>query len=152
MDTYWNVDGNRELSDTCTGFTRLHMVREAIDKETKTTSKHGKLTTCGNWPPSPQQPLEAPHSALPWDLGQFIAEQLLGNADVIRAMHERVLLCQDPQTEFAFLYESQGVSRINHVLRVHGHTILLEQRAAEIYDEVGQRSLERPFQISQRTA
>ena len=38
-----------------------------------------------------------------------------------------------------------GVSRINHVLRVHGHTILQEQRAAEIYDEVGQRSLERLF-------
>ena len=28
---------------------------------------------------------------------------------------------------------------------MHGHTILQEQRAAEIYDEVGQRSLERLF-------
>ena len=60
-------------------------------------------------------------------------------------MHERVQLCQDPQTEFALLRESVGVSRINHILRVHGHTILQEQRAAEIQDEVGQRSLERLF-------
>ena len=60
-------------------------------------------------------------------------------------MHERVQLCQDPRTEFALLRESLGVSRINHILRVHGHTILQEQRAADIYDEVGQRSLERLF-------
>ena len=55
---------------------------------------------------------------------QFIADQLLAKADVIRAVHERVQLCQDPQTEFALLRESLGVSRINHILRVHGHTIL----------------------------
>ena len=76
---------------------------------------------------------------------QYIAEQLLGKADIIRAMHERVQLCQDPQTEFA-LRESLGVSRINHILRFHGHTILEEQSAAEVYDEIGQRSLERLFQ------
>ena len=49
-----------------------------------------------------------------------------------------------PADEFA-LRESLEVSRINHILRVHGHTILQEQRAAEIFDEVGQRSLERLF-------
>ena len=36
---------------------------------------------------------------------QFITDQLLSKADVIRAMHERVQLCQDPQTEFALLRE-----------------------------------------------
>ena len=36
-----------------------------------------------------------------------------------------------------------GVSRINHTQRVHGHTLLQEQRAAEIF--VGQRSLDRLF-------
>ena len=41
--------------------------------------------------------------------------------------------------------ESLGVSRINHILRFHGHTILQEQRAAEVYDEIGKRSLERLF-------
>ena len=34
---------------------------------------------------------------------QFITDQLLSKADVIRAMHERVQLCQDAQTEFALL-------------------------------------------------
>ena len=67
------------------------------------------------------------------------------SADVVRAMHERVQLCQDLQTEFAVLRESQP----HHILRAHGNTILQEQRAAEIYDEVGQRSLEK---ISRRAA
>ena len=59
-------------------------------------------------------------------------------------MHERVQLCQDPQTEFALLRESLGAIT-NHFLRVHGHTILQEQRAADIHDGVGQRSLEKLF-------
>ena len=75
----------------------------------------------------------------------FIADQLLAKADVIRAMHERVQLCQDLQMEFALFRESLGVSRIDHNLRAHDHTILQEQRAAEIYDVVGQRFLERLF-------
>ena len=51
---------------------------------------------------------------------QFMAEQIIAKADVVRAMNERVQLCQDPQTEFALLRESLGVSRTNHILRVHG--------------------------------
>ena len=61
---------------------------------------------------------------------QYIVDQLWAEADVIRAIHERVQLCQDPQTEFALLRESLGVSHINHILREHGHTIIQEQRAA----------------------
>ena len=68
---------------------------------------------------------------------QFIADQVLAKADVIRAVHGPVQLCQDPQTEFALLRESLGVSRINHILHLHGHTVLQKKRAAEIYDEVG---------------
>ena len=59
-------------------------------------------------------------------------------------MHERVQLCEDPQTEFAILRESLRVSRINHILGVHGHTIFQEQEATQIFD-VGQRSLQRLF-------
>ena len=47
---------------------------------------------------------------------QFIADQLLAKADVIRAMRERVQLCQDPHTKFALLRESFCVSRNNHIL------------------------------------
>ena len=45
---------------------------------------------------------------------QFIAERLLAKAHVIRAMHERAHLCQDPQTWFALQRGSLGVGRINH--------------------------------------
>ena len=68
----------------------------------------------------------------------FIADQLLSKEDVIRAMHERVQLCQDPQTEFALFRESLGVSHISHILRVHDHKILEEQRAAAVYNEIGE--------------
>ena len=69
---------------------------------------------------------------------QFIADQLFSKADVICATHERAQLCQDPQTEFALLRENLEVSRINHILRVHGHKFLEEQSAAAVYDEIGQ--------------
>ena len=49
------------------------------------------------------------------------------------------------RTEFALFRESLVGSRVNHIPRAHGHTILQEQRAAEIYDEDVQRSLERLF-------
>ena len=50
---------------------------------------------------------------------QFIADQLLAKADVIRAMHEGVQLCHDPQTEVALQRENLAVSRINYTLGLH---------------------------------
>ena len=67
---------------------------------------------------------------VPIGLRQHIADQLLAKADARTSS----AVCQDPQTEFALLRESLGVSRINHILRAHGHQ---EQRTAEIFDEVG---------------
>ena len=61
---------------------------------------------------------------------QFIADQLWVKADVIRAVHERVEVCQDPQTEFALFRESLGVSRINHILRVHEILGVLEREGS----------------------
>ena len=105
----------------------------------------GELVTCGIW--LKVSTVTAGSVTLGVAVGprQYIAEHLLGKAYVVGAMNERVQLCQDPQTECALLRESLGESRINHILRVHGHTILQEQRAAEICDVVGQRSLERFF-------
>ena len=54
----------------------------------------------------------------------------------VRAMHERVQLCQDPKTEFSILRKSLGVSRINHIQRVHGNTILEERSAAAVDHEI----------------
>ena len=59
-------------------------------------------------------------------------------------MHERVQPYQETQAEFALLREGLGVSGINHILRVHGHTILQERQGP---------SRERDsFQDLQRTA
>ena len=44
---------------------------------------------------------------------QYVADQLLTEADVIRTMHEPLQLFQDPHTEFALLRESLGVRGIN---------------------------------------
>ena len=43
-------------------------------------------------------------------LREYVADQLLAKADVIRAMHQRAQPCQDPQTAFALLRLSLGVS------------------------------------------
>ena len=56
-------------------------------------------------PPSPQWPLEAPSFGVAVGPRQFIADQLLAKADVIR---EHVRVSHDRQTEFA-LRESLGV-------------------------------------------
>ena len=60
-------------------------------------------------------------------------------------MQRRVQHCQDPQTAFATIRESLGVSRVIHIFRVHGHMVLEEESAATTFDEVGLRSLERLF-------
>ena len=78
---------------------------------------------------------------------QHVADQLLANANVTRAMQ----LCQAPQTEFAFIGESLGVRRVTRIFSVHGHTILDEETSAQTRDEVGLGSLEMPFQDGQRT-
>ena len=58
------------------------------------------------------------HSELQCDPATVLQTNSWQKADVNRAVHERVQLCQDPQTEFTLLCESPGVSRINHILRV----------------------------------
>ena len=75
------------------------------------------------------------HTALGVALGprQCVADQLLANANVIRARHERVQLCQDLQTEFAHIRESLGVSRVNRFFPVHEDMILEEESAARTF-------------------
>ena len=74
-----------------------------------------------------------------------ITDQLVAKADVVRAVGERVRLCQDPQTGFGLLRESHGDSRVNHIFRLHGHTMLNDEAAAKTFDEVGRRPLEMLF-------
>ena len=76
----------------------------------------GMSATCGAWPKPLQLATVAPHSMSLLGSRQPITDQLLSKADVLQAMHERVQLCHNPQTEFALVRESMGVSRINHNL------------------------------------
>ena len=71
---------------------------------------------------------------------QCVADQLLAKADVIRAMHEREQLCQDPRTEFPRVLASAELTTFSECMVI----ILQEKEAAKIF-EVGQRSLERLF-------
>ena len=60
-------------------------------------------------------------------------------------MHERIQLCSDPQTEFVLARQSLGVSRVNHILRVHGHRLLSECEAVPSFGELAKHSLDRLF-------
>ena len=74
-----------------------------------------------------------------------VTSQLEQKTKVVRAMHERVKLCHDSQTEFVLARESLGVGRVNHILRVHGHALVEESGSATEFDEVGRETLERLF-------
>jgi len=76
---------------------------------------------------------------------EAVAEQLDEKAKVVKAMHERIQICQDPLIEFILLRESLGVGRVNHILRVHGYELAERGGAAAVYDGVGRASMERLF-------
>ena len=63
-------------------------------------------------------------------------------------MHEKVQLGQDPQTKFATICKSLGVSRVNFILRVHD--LLESEAAATTFDSVGAATLERLFPKTHR--
>ena len=64
---------------------------------------------------------------------QFVADQLLAEVDVIRAVHERVPVgCV--RTEFVFPRERLGVSRVSRILRVYCHAILQELKSFTRWD------------------
>ena len=74
---------------------------------------------------------------------EYVAEQLKQKARVVKAMHERVQLCQDPQTEFVLARQSLGVSTVNHILRVRGARLGAGSEAAVAFDDVGKATLDR---------
>ena len=75
----------------------------------------------------------------------YVANQLARKTKVIQAMHERVQLCHDAQTELVLAKQSLGAGRVNHILRVHGHRVAGTGGATEAFDGVGQATLKRLF-------
>ena len=98
------------------------------------------MTRCVCWPRFPLWPLEAARSESLWDPGSALRVNFWPKQTLFEQCR-RVFSCVRTRRQiFALFRESLGVSRINHILRVHGHTILQEKRAAEI-----NRSFERLF-------
>ena len=98
----------------------------------------GGSAKCSTWPKSPQSPLEARSESLSDLDSTSRTNSFLGKADVIRS---------DASTLPAPPGPADGIRPPPKVspLSSLAAPILQEQRAAEIYDEVGQRSLERLF-------
>ena len=70
----------------------------------------------------------------------FVNAQLERKTQVAKAMHERVQLCQYPQT---LARASLGAGLVNHIPRVHGHSLAECGGSAAGFDGVGRLSLER---------
>ena len=130
-----NIEGN-ELVSPGLGAVLLARILMTPMPKLERNETHGKLKSLTTWttwvqhlPSDDVQKMATVSTATAGSttLGvavgprQFIADQLLAKAGVIRAMDERVQRCQDPHMEFALRRESLGVSRINHNLRVQGH-------------------------------
>ena len=71
--------------------------------------------------------------------------KLLAKADVNRAMHERVQLCQDPFDSNLLSFVKVWVSRVNHTPRVHWHHNPSGTAGCGNLRRRWQRSLERLF-------
>ena len=104
-----------------------------------------KLTRCGCWPQSPQWSVEATNSESLWDPvsssqtnswpKQTSLEQCMSVSSCVKTQKLNLP---------SFAKALASVVSITSWL-VHDHAILQEKRAAEIFDEDGQRSLERLF-------
>ncbi len=74
-----------------------------------------------------------------------VREQLAQKVKVVRAMHERIAICADTQTEHVLSRQSFGIGRVNHILRVHGHELAQEAHPLEAFDAVTESAMDRLF-------
>ncbi len=75
---------------------------------------------------------------------EAVEEQLQQKVSVVKAIHERIAVCSDVQTEHVLSRQSLGVSRVNHILRVHGH-LLHERDSLKGFDEATRCAMDRLF-------
>ena len=95
----------------------------------------GELATCGTWPKLMQSPTAASRSESPLGLGSSSPEQGRRHPSGART-RPRPTDRVRPPSRMAVSTTSCGFT---------AHTILQEQSAAAVYDEIGQRSFERLF-------
>ena len=64
-----------------------------------------------------------------------LTEPVHDKLKVATAMRSKLSVAQDPQTEHVLNKDCLNVSRVNHILRVHGHTLAEETTCFEAFDE-----------------
>ena len=75
----------------------------------------------------------------------FVAAQLVQKSRVVKAMHASIQFSADPQTESVLARQSLGVSKVNHILRVHGDRLAADTTTLDTFDQIGKDSLDRLF-------
>ena len=71
--------------------------------------------------------------------------QIQQKVEVVRAMHERVAIASDPQTERVLDRECLGVGRVNHILRAHGDQLLRGGETLDRFDAATRQEMDRLF-------
>ena len=61
---------------------------------------------------------------------------------VVRAMHERVAIVGDVQTEHVLERECLGIGRVNHILRAHGDQLMRSGSSPEAFDATVRQEIE----------
>ena len=74
-----------------------------------------------------------------------IKEQVADKAKVVQAIQEKVAVCADVQTEHVLNRQSLGIGRVNHILRVHGHSLVGEGGNLGIFDQCTREAMDRLF-------
>ena len=64
---------------------------------------------------------------------------------VVRAMHERVAIVGDVQTEHVLERECLGIGRANHILRAHGDQLMRGGSSPEAFGAAVQQEIDRMF-------
>ena len=74
-----------------------------------------------------------------------IEAQVLEKAKVVSAIQTRIEVCQDAQTQHVLNQQSLGVSRVNHILRVHGHALASQGSPLKCFDDLVHSAMDRFF-------
>ena len=63
-----------------------------------------------------------------------LAGQVQDKLKVVTAMRSKLAVAQDPQTEHVLNKDCLNVSRVKHILRVHGHVLAMEASCLNAFD------------------
>ena len=74
-----------------------------------------------------------------------LAGQVQDKLKVVTAMRSKLAVAQDPQTEHVLNKDCLNASRVNHILRLHGHVLATESTCLGAFYDGARREQERLF-------